>query len=397
VTGSALPIFPYPHLTGLDAFAEYARLRAEDPVSAVDLVEGGRAYLATRYEDVKRVFNDPVFSRAAAQRPGSAVLSQAARNPYSLLNMDPPEHTRIRRLLTPAFTGAAVQRLRPRLEWIADGLVDAMLAQGPPVDFVLAFAAPLPALAIAELLGVPAADRDRLLDWLAVFVSTGAATPQQYLAVIEELATYLNQLIASKRGQPAEDLIGVLVAGRDGAARLSEPEVLYTVLLLVAGGYETTAGLLTNSLVMLQRHPDQLALLRDKPELIPDAVEELLRFVPIAWCGMERVALHDVELSGVRVPAGASVIPMMYAANRDPGYLEDPERLDLTRAQPPHLAFGYGVHRCIGAQLARLELQIAFATLLGRLPNLRPAAPEAALTWKTGLLTIGPTALPVIW
>ena len=393
---SAFAIFPFEDMTGLDAAAEYARMRREDPVPMVELAMGGQAYLATRYEDVKRVFGDHVFSREAARRPESAVLSPVSRIPYSLLNMDPPEHTRIRRLVASAFTARAVEQLRPRIQQIADELVDAMLAQGPPAEFVADFATPLPALVISELLGVPAADRGKLQAWLDVFVSSSVPRAE-FAATIEAFMAYLTQLAASRRTAPADDLISALVTGPDDEAAFSEPELLYTVLFLIGGGYETTAALLTNSIVLLQRYPDQLALLRDKPELIPEAVEELLRYVPIFWCGLERVALEDVELSGVRVPAGASVVPMIYAANGDPALAEDPERLDLTRSQLPHLTFGYGPHHCVGAPLGRLELQIAFATLLRRLPQLRPAGPEDTLDWKKAALIVGPSALPVVW
>jgi cytochrome P450 len=199
---SALPIFPFAGMTGLDAFTAYDRMRPQDPLPIVELAEGGRAYLAIRYADVRRVLNDPVFSRAAAQRPESVVLSQYSHNPYSMLNMDPPDHTRIRRVLMPSFSTGAMQRLRPRVQEITDGLVDAMIAQGPPAEFVSAFAAPLPAMVIAELLGIPHSDHNRIRNWLDVFVQTGAYTPEQFAAIMEEFTTYLSQLIASKRAAP---------------------------------------------------------------------------------------------------------------------------------------------------------------------------------------------------
>src|SRR5215475_2541696 len=394
---STLAIFPFENMTGLDTPAEYARIRRDDPLPMVELAAGGRAYLATRYEDVKRVFGDPVFSREATRRPESAVLSLGSRVPYSMLNMDPPEHSRIRRLLAPAFTTRAIERLRPRIQQIADELVDAMLAQGPPAEFVTAFAAPLPALVASELLGVPDADRDQLRAWLDGFAPSDSVTPEAFAATVEAVTAYLSRLAASRRAAPADDVVSALVTAQQEGADISDPEVLHTTLLLIAGGYETTSTLLTNSIVILHRYPDQLALLRDKPELVPDAVEELLRYVPIVWSALERVALEDVELSGVRVPAGASVIPVIYAANRDPALAGDAEHLDLTRPQLPHLAFGYGVHHCLGAPLARVELQVAFTTLLERLPQLRPTEPEATLKWKTGLLVVGPSALPVVW
>jgi len=391
------PIFPFASGHTVDIHPDYARLRRDDPVPLVRLGSGGQAYLATRYDDVKRVFADPVFSRAASSRPGAAVLTQSGKIPHLMLNMDPPDHTRMRKLVARAFTTRAVERMRPRAQDVADELVDAMIAQGPPVDFVAAFAAPLPALVVSEMLGVPAADRDRLLDWLSVTLSIGAHPPERIQQVFGEVMTYLGGLIAAKRAVPADDLLSALIAARDEEDRLSEPELLYNAYLLISGGFETTAGLLANSVLVLDRHPDQRDLLRERPELIPAAVDELLRYVPIAWCALQRIALDDVELSGVKVPAGSSVVPMTYSANRDEALVEEPDRFDVTRPPMPHMALGHGVHRCLGAPLARLEIQTAFATLVRRLPDLRPAGPESELEWKRGVLTVGPVALPVVW
>jgi cytochrome P450 len=325
------------------------------------------------------------------------VLTQTTKIPHILLNMDPPEHTRMRKLVARAFTTPAVERLRPRVQQISDHLVDTMIALGPPVDFVAAFATPLPALVISELLGVPGEDRDRLGTWLDLTLSVSGHTPEEIRHAFEQLLAYLERLVAAKRAAPADDLVSGLIAARDRQDRLSEPELMYTVFILIAGGYQTTAGLLTNALLVLHRHPDQLALLRDRPELIPGAVDELLRHVPISWAALERVTLEDVQLSGVDVPAGSTVIPVTSAANRDPLLVDEPDRLDVTRTSVPHLAFGHGVHHCLGATLARVELRTAFTTLLCRLPQLRPALPESALYWKTGMLTIGPLRLPVVW
>ena len=393
-----LPSFPYSHLHGMDdTYPEYARQRQADPVPLVRLTSGGQAYLVTRYADVRRVFSDPVFSRAAVARPGTAVLTETSRLPHVMLNMDPPDHTRLRRLVTRAFTTGAVERLRPRVTEIADGLVGELIAHGPPVDFVAAFATALPALVISDLLGVPAADRIAVCGWVDVMLSTGAYTLEEHAAAMGELMAYLDKLIAAKRAEPAGDLVSDLIAARDEGDRLSEAELFNTVFVLIAGGFETTASLLANALLTLHRHPDQWALLRDRPELLPRAVDELLRYVPIAWSSLERVATADTELAGVRIPAGSTVIPMTYSANHDTDLTADADRLDLTRTPLPHMAFGYGIHRCVGAPLARLELQTAFGILARRLPKLRPAVPEPALTWKAGVMTVGPVALPVRW
>jgi nocardicin N-oxygenase len=397
MTDAELPIFPFDTPPELDAEPEYADLRRADPVPKVRLPMGGEAYLATRYEDVQRVFTDPVFSRAATSDPGVATLRPVRRNPYMMLSLDPPEHTRVRRLVARAFTPHSVELLAPRVRQIVDELIDAMVAQPPPVDFVTAFAAPLPALVISEMIGLPVGDVAMLRGWLDFALSITAHTPDEIRAAGQQIFGYLEEQIAAKRAAPADDLLTRLIRARDEEDRLSEPELVNNAYILVSGGYETTVGVLTNSLLTLHRHPDQLAMLRDKPELIPDAVEELLRYVRIAPGILERVATEDVELSGVTVPAGSTVIPLHYSANRDEALTDDPDRLDITRKPTPHMTLGGGVHFCLGAPLARLELRAAFEGLLRRLPELRPAVDVSEIEWKRGLLTRGPVALPVTW
>lgn len=394
---SDLPVFPFNTPPELDTDPHQAHLRRSDPVPLVRLAPGGVVRLVSRYADVKRVYSDPVFSRVAATKPGMPSLRPARRNPNLLISMDPPEHTRVRKLVARAFTRRGVERMRPRVQQIADELIDAMMTMGPPADFIDAFAAPLPAFVISDLVGAPSADHRRLREWMDVTLSITARSQEEVRAAGERMAGYLGELIAAKRADPGDDLLSALIEVHDeDDDRLSEPELLFTTHIMLIAGYETTAGLLANSLLTLHRHPDQLALLRDKPELIPNAVEEILRYVPLAQGSLERTATEDVELSGVRVPAGMTVIPLQYSANRDEALTADPDRFDLTRAPLPHLAFGHGIHYCLGAQLARLELCTAYATLLRRLPELRPVAPES-VAWKAGMITRGPLALPVTW
>lgn len=353
--------------------------------------------MVTRYEDVKRVFADPVFSRAEAVKPGVPVLRPVRQNPYVLVSMDPPQHTRVRKLVVRAFTKRGVERMRPRIQEIVDGLIDAMMTAGPPVDFVDVFAAPLPAMVITDLIGVPNHDQRRLRDWMDIALSVTAHPPEVVRRAGEEMFAYIGSLIEAKHESPGDDLLTALVeTHEEDGDRLSQPELLFTTYIMLIAGYETTAGLLANSILTLNRHPEQLELLRDKPELIPNAVEEILRYVPVAKASMERLATEDVELSGVRVPAGSTVIPLQYSANRDEQLTGDPDRFDVTRAPAPHLTFGHGIHYGLGAQLARLELSVAYATLSRRLPNLRPVDPES-VPWKQGMITRGPEALPVTW
>jgi len=397
MTGPELPVFPFDTPPELDAEPEYAQLRREEPVPKVRLAPGGEAYLASTYEDVRRVLSDPVFSRAATSDPGVAVLRPVRRNPYLMVSLDAPEHTRVRRLVARAFTARSVELLRPRVEQIVDELIDAMVAQPCPVDFVTAFANPLPATVISEMVGVPVADMAMLRGWMDIALSVTAHTPEEIRAAGGQMFGYLERLVAAKRAQPADDLLTRMIQARDEQDKLSEPELVNNAYLLLTGGYETTAGLLANSVLTLHRHPQQLALLRERPELVGDAVEELLRYVRIAKSVLERVATEDVDLGGVRVPAGSTVIPLQYSANRDEALTDDPDRFDITRKPSPHMAFGGGLHYCIGAPLARLELRAAFEGLLRRLPELRPAVDVSEVEWKHGLLTRGPVALPVTW
>jgi cytochrome P450 len=394
---SGLPIFPFDTPPELDAEPEYAQLRRENPVPKVRLAPGGEAYLVSRYEDIKQVFSDPVFSRAATSDPGVAVLRPVRRNPYIMVSLDPPEHTRVRRLVARAFTTRSVELLRPRVEQIVDELIDAMVARPRPADFVASFAAPLPAMVISEMLGVPVVDLEMLRRWMDIALSVTAYPPQEVQAAGVQMFGYLERMIAAKRACPDEDLLTRMIQARDQEDRLSEPELVNNAYILLIAGYETTAGVLANSVLTLHQHPQQLAMLRDKPELIPDAVEELLRYVRIAKAVLERVATTDVRLSGVMVPAGSTVIPLQYSANRDEALTDDPDRFDITRKPVQHLAFGGGIHHCIGAPLARLELRIALGGLLRRLPDLRPAVDVTEIEWKHGLLTRAPVALPVTW
>jgi cytochrome P450 len=390
-----LPVFPFHTPDELDHEPIHATLRRSDPVPRVRLASGGEAFLVARYEDVKRVYVDRVFSRAAATQPGAATLRPTRMNPHVVVSMDPPDHTRVRRLLNHAFTPRAVERMRPRVQDMASELAGKMIAQGPPADFAAMFAEPLPAMALSALLGVP--DHEQLRTWMDAAMSITAHTPDQMRSAAQEMLEYLARHVAARRADPRQDLLSALIEARDGSDRLSEAELLYTPYILLIGGYETTATLLANSVLTLDRHPGQFAMLGERPELIPQAVEELLRYVRISRASLERVAIEDVELSGVRIPKGSTVIMLKYSANRDESVIDDPDRFDMTRETAPHMAFGMGIHHCIGAALARLELEVALETLVSRLPGLRPARPARELTWKSGLITRGPVELPVVW
>jgi cytochrome P450 len=392
-----LSTFPFDIPPALDVVPEFERLRAPDPVVRVRLATGGEAWLVTRYDDVRRVYADPVFSRAALVQPDQPVLLPGNKLPHVMLNTDPPEHTRLRKLVTRAFTTRAVERLRPRIDDLAASLVATLKEQGPPADFVAGFALPLPAGLIAELMGIPRDDVPRLQHWLEHILSVSAHTAEETQQAVQELTGYLMQLIATRRESPSDDLTSDLIQAHDGGDRLSEQELIFMLHLLLAGGYETTSTLLPNALVTLFRRREQWDRLCADPDLAAGAVEELLRYVPIVRSGLERVATEDVVLSGVTVPAGSTVLPIVNAAHFDPALTDDPTTLDVTRAPTAHLGFGHGVHHCVGAALGRLELTIALRTLVTELPGLRLAVPESELAWKEGLITRGPVQLPVTW
>jgi cytochrome P450 len=396
---SVVRSYPFGPVVGLEIDPMYFWLQEHEPLSRVKLPYGDQGWLLTRHEDVRTALNDPRFS--VAQAVVRDVPRMSPRRASSILtDLDPPEHTRLRRLVAKAFTARRVELLRARAEQLAGELLDEMVQVGPPADLVRSFAVPLPGLMICELLGVPYADRDEFQEWVGAFLAVSALTVEQRGARLGKLAGYLAELAAQRREAPSDDLLGALVVAHEEGDRLTEDELIQLTLLLLGAGYESTANQIANFTYALLTHPDQLALLRARPELLPNAVEELMRWVPLVATAapMPRYALQDVQLSGGTVPAGAPVLLARHAANRDPRAYEEPDRLDITREpKNGHLGFGHGVHHCLGVSLARMNLQVALAALLDRLPNLRLAVPEDQLEWKGGLAVRGPVALPITW
>jgi cytochrome P450 len=396
--------YPFGHADGLELDGTYAYLREHEPLAAVQQPFGDRAWLVTRYDDVRLVLSDARFSRAETVVRDMPRMFAPREVPAGILNLDPPEHTRIRRLVSGAFRAPTIELLRARVEQAAAELLDSMVQEGPPADLVEGLAIPLPLTMICELMGVPYGDRENFQLWADAYLSTTDLPAEEKMARLSKLGGYIAQLVAQRRqelagsGAPVDDLIGVLVQAREQGS-LTEEELIVFLMLLLAAGYETISTQLTNSVYMLLTHPEQLALLRNGQAPIPNAVEELLRYVPTTVAAViPRYATEDVELSGGTVRAGEAVLPSYQAANRDPRVFDDPERFDLTRApQPSHIAFGNGTHFCLGAQLARIELQVALGALLRYFPHLRLAEPDEGLRWKTGLVMRGPVALPIAW
>lgn len=390
--------YPFSDPVRVDLHPRYAQLRAEQPAIRVRLPYGAECWLVTRYDDVRMVLSDPRFSRArAAGREETPRVTPEAAPAGSMLSMDPPEHTRLRRLIARAFTARRVREFRPRIEEIVAGLLDRIERAGPPADLVEELALPLPVSVISHMLGVPAGQHHRFRDFSAMVLSTTAHTRAEVVAARAALEEYLSELAEQRRQQPGDDLLSALVAAHDDD-QLTDKELTQTGITLLVGGHESTASQLACSVYLLLSQPDQWALLRDRPELLPSAVEELLRYIPLGSGGaFARIATEDIDLNGVLVRAGEAVVASTNSANRDERVFTDPEVMDLAREHNPHLAFGSGVHVCLGAQLARSELQVALGSLLRRFPNLRLALPADEVPWRDGSLLRSPRELRVVW
>ena len=375
---------------------EYAELREKCPVPHIELPDGTRAWLATRHADVRQVFTDPRFSRTAASgedRPTQELGSLAAD---SLIGMDPPRHTKMRRVVSHAFTFRRVEQLRPTVAELIDGMIDRLAAAGPPADLIPHLSAPLPIYVISKLFGIPEADQDKVRSWSDALVGDWDADPAKPQAALDAFG----ELIADRRKNPGDDLMSALVEAWDAEDDLTERELIAVTAGIFVGGHETTTNQINMFLLVLSRHPEQLATLDGHdPEAIGRAVEELSRFIQLGDNGvlLPRVTVAEVELGGVRLPAGAPVLPAVVSANRDSSVFPDADRLDITRPANPHLGFGAGPHHCLGAALARMELQEALGALLRRLPGLRVAVPESELRFKPGLVVRSLESLPVTW
>jgi cytochrome P450 len=315
----------------------------------------------------------------------------------SINGMDPPGHTRLRKLVASAFTARRVEALRPRVASIVNELIDAMAGRPQPADLMAGFSLPLPAQVICEMLGVPAEDLGQFHAWSDIIIGDWQRDSDEIMTALAALYGYFGTLIEIKRARPADDLMSALIAARDEDDRLSEHELTVMCCTLLIGGHETTANQINLSLLLLFDHPGEVTKLRADPGLIPAAVEELLRCTRLGGLPPARVTTEDVQLGGITIPAGEQVMPMYSTANRDRSEFTDPDRFDVTRDAASHLAFGAGVHHCLGAQLARVELQEAFRGLIGRLPGLRLAVPASDLEFKPGMAIHSLRELPVLW
>jgi cytochrome P450 len=382
----------------------YAQLRSTAPVHRATLPDGRAMWLVTRYEDVAAVLRDERFAKdwrnvmtqeqLAPMPPIPEVMKPLSRN---MLDTDTPDHERLRALVSKAFTPRLIERMRPRVQEIADALLDAVQDKGE-MDLIDDYAFPLPITVIAELLGVPVEDRNKFRKWSDAAVS-GNAT-QEYVEKIllphmQAFTDYLRAMFEEKRENPRDDLISALLRAEEAGDKLSEDELLAMVFLLLIAGHETTVNLIGNGMLALLQHPDELQKLKGDSSLIKPAIEELLRYDGPVETSTERFAREDIAIGETIISKGEMVMVVIASADHDPERFQHPDALDITRADNKHLAFGKGIHFCLGAPLARMEGQIAINTLLHRMSDLRLKDSPESLTWRPGLVLRGLKGLPV--
>lgn len=387
---------------GFDPAPELTEIRDGGGIPRVMTPFGREAWLITRYDDVKAALADPVrFSNAWTMKDvlgtdpdvgGPSEAEIEATRAGNLLAHDPPEHTRLRRMLTGEFTMKRMRRLAPRIDEIITDHLDAMERHGAPVDLVAEFAAPIPALVICELLGVPTSDRVQFQERTSRQMDT-SRPPDELVALQMESHRYMSGLVERSRVEPGDDLLGMLV--REHGDDLTENELVGIANLLLVAGHETTSNMLGLGLLALLRHPEQLAMVRDDPTAVVPAVEELMRWLSVVHSGAPKITTTDVNVAGNVIPAGELVVLSLPAANRDPVLVDDPDRLDVTRGAMSHLGFGHGIHHCLGAPLARMEMQAAFPAILRRFPTL--ALADNDVEFRSFHLVYGLKELTVTW
>ncbi|MGC0417210.1 cytochrome P450 [Embleya sp. AB8] len=373
----------------------FRHLRAADPVTKVPLPDGSSLWLITRDEDARQVLVDRRFTTASTPdllRPRDADLE--ARRVGNLLRLDPPEHTRVRRLLVGAFTPSRLRQMRTDIRLLVSDVLETMARLTPPVDLIAHFALPIPSLVICELLGVPYADREGFQRRTGTLLDFAQPT-EKVTATAAEAREYMAGLVARERDKPGDGIIGTLV--RDHADALTDAELIGLANHLLEAGHETVAAMLGLGTLVLLGDPSAAARLRDDETAVPNAVEELLRYLTIIPYALPRTALADVPIADTTIAAGDHVVISLASANRDETTHDHPDRFDLDRPSTPHLAFGHGIHHCLGAQLARTQLTIAIPALLRKFPTLHPASSRTDLRFRTSSAVYGVRELPVAW
>jgi len=380
-------------------YPTYAQIRADIPAYRTVLPNGVEVYVVTRYADVQAGLKDSRLVKNIHNARPAGTLEKLGigldMNKSNMLRSDPPEHTRLRGLVHDVFTPKYINQLRGHVQQIADELLDAVQNKGQ-MDFIADFAFPLPITVISEMLGVPAEDHRKFRRWSGALIASGALSSESFHIQPEllPLVHYVTKLVAEHRRNPKEDMITYMINAEKNGDRLSETELIGTTVLLLIAGHETTVNLIGNGMLALLQDPDQLETLKQNPAQIRLAVEELLRYVnPVQM--VNRYAAEDLEIGGMPIPKGSHLMMVVAAANHDPAYTANPEQLDVTHTDAKHLAFGQGIHYCLGAPLARLEGEVAFATVLKRLPAIHLNVDPHALEWRPAIELRGLNALPV--
>ncbi|EFL26534.1 cytochrome P450-SU2 [Streptomyces himastatinicus ATCC 53653] len=397
-----IPAYPMPRASGcpFDPPPAAQALHDELPVAKVRMWDGSTPWLVTRYGDGRALLADPRVS-SQSTLPGfphpNAGFRENAERRRSFIAMDDPEHARIRRMVTAPFAIKRVEALRPSIQKITDELIDGMLAGPNSADLVSALALPLPSLVICTLLGVPYEDHEFFQEKSSLMINRYSSA-EDMIGASDALTDYLDELIGVKLAEPADDMLSEL-ATRVGSGELTRREAASMGVLLLIAGHETTANMIALGTVALLENPDQLAVLRetDDPKVVAKAVEELLRYLTIVHNGRGRVALEDIEVGDATIRAGDGIIIYTGTGNRDPELFPEPDRLDIGRDARRHMAFGFGVHQCLGQPLARVELQVVYGTLYRRIPTLRLATGAGQLPYKHDGLVYGVYELPVTW
>ena len=381
---------------------EYRTLRNEQPIARVRLPDGSFCWLATRYEDVTAIFTDARFSSdrtLAANSFKTQKFTDEERRQLqegrAFISMDPPEHTRYRRLLTGQFTVRRMKTLTPRIEQIVADHLDAMAAAGPVVDIVSVCALPIPSLVICELLGIDYADRGEFQERTATMLRSDTSK-KGLIESIDGIRAFVGNLVRRKREQPSDDILSGLIQAEPDGAPLTDRELANIGTLLIIAGHETTANMIGLGVVTLLERPGQWAALRANPNLLDNAMEELLRYLTIVQQGVPRVVKEDLTFGGKEFRAGETVLLSLPSSNRDPERFPDPDTFDISRSTArQHLAFGFGIHQCLGQQLARLEMRTVFAQLTQRFPNMSLAVPFDQVAFRSDMAIYGLHSLPV--
>jgi cytochrome P450 len=382
-----------------NAYEIYKRLRNDRPLFSIETESGQKRWIVTCYEDAMEVLKSKAIVKSYKNVFGEGMnfSDQGKALSENMLFSDPPTHTRLRKLVTKAFTPRMISSLEGQIQSFTDTLIQNMKTQKAPIDAIKTFAFTLPLKVMSFMLGIPDTDQEKFNDWSNQIVAS-ANDPRKVEASgesIQAFITYIKELIQDKREHPDQRLISQLIEARDEGDQLSEGELIATVFLLIVAGYETTVNLIGNGLLLLLQHPEKLAWLRNNPDRIENAVEEFLRYSGPVEMSTVRFAAEDMELSGEQIKKGDAIFISLASINRDPEIFENPDELDLERDASPHMAFGKGIHYCLGAPLARLEAKIAFRSLLEKFETISPAIPLEDMRWREGMLMRGLIECPI--